>query len=236
MKKFQPQNLRSSGLLTLSLSQRTHSPTVARATGLRPWAFALGAAALCWGLTLAPAPAFAQASGSKKELVARILKLQQPGIEAMARSMVEQPASQMLGEAGNALASLPADKQEALAKALRGDAQKYVDDTFPLVRDSAVKLAPATVGALLDQKLSEPELKQLVTLLESPAYAKYTQMVSEMQAALQEKLVGDTRAAVEPKLKALEDSLRKRLTAEAGAAGAAGGKAAPAAPAAAPAK
>ena len=44
---------------------------------------------------VAHSPSQAQAGG-KKELVAKVLQLQQPGIEAMARQMAEQPAMQLM--------------------------------------------------------------------------------------------------------------------------------------------
>jgi hypothetical protein len=80
-----------------------------------------------------------------------------------------------------------------------------------LLRDRAAKLAPTSVGAVLEEKLSEDELKQLITMLEAPIYRKYQSMGGEMQKALMEKLVADTRPAVEPKLKALQEAVSKRL-------------------------
>jgi hypothetical protein len=151
-------------------------------------------------------------SPAKKELVNKILKLQQPGIEGMARSLAEQPAADLLARAQPALAVRVApDKQEAVAKEIQADARKYVDETVPIVRDRAVKLAPSTVGAVLEEKFTEDELKQVVAFLESPTYVKFQTLGGDMQRALADKLVADTRAAVEPKVKALEQSIAKRL-------------------------
>jgi uncharacterized protein len=163
----------------------------------------------------------AQSSPAKKELVARILKLQQPGIETMARGLVEQPAAELLGNAANALPNRVAkDKQDAVAKDIQGDVQKYLDDAVPMVQARAVKLAPTTVGALLEEKFTEEELKQVVAIIESPVYAKFQRMGEEMQKVLIDKLVADTRSSVEPKVRALEQTVAKRLgvTAPAGAA------------------
>ena len=77
----------------------------------------------------------AQSSPAKKELITRILKVQQSGIEALAQTLAEQPAAEMLERAGAALpARVPADKQEAVAKEIQGDVRKYVQDTVPLVK------------------------------------------------------------------------------------------------------
>jgi hypothetical protein len=179
----------------------------------------------------------AQPSPAKKDLVARILKLQQPGIEAMARGLVEQPAAELLNNAAGALQGRVAkDKQEAVAKEIKGDVQKYLDDAVPVVQSRAVKLAPTTIGALLEEKLTEDELKQVVSIMESPVYAKYQRMGDDMQKVLVEKLLAETRGTIEPKVRTLEQTVAKRLgvTAAPQGAGANGGTAprAPAKPAA----
>lgn len=155
-----------------------------------------------------PAPS----SPAKKDLVARILKLQQPSIEGMARSLVEQPAVELLGNAGNALPNRVAkDKQDAVAKEIQADVQKYLDDTVPMVQARAVKLGPTSIGTLLEEKFTEDELKQVVAMLESPVFAKFQRMGEDMQKALVEKLVADTRSMVEPKVRSLEQTVAKRL-------------------------
>lgn len=155
-----------------------------------------------------PAPS----SPAKKDLVARILKLQQPSIEGMARSLVEQPAVELLGNAGNALPNRVAkDKQDAVAKEIQADVQKYLDDTVPMVQARAVKLGPTSIGTLLEEKFTEDELKQVVAMLESPVFAKFQRMGEDMQKVLVEKLVADTRSMVEPKVRSLEQTVAKRL-------------------------
>ncbi len=154
----------------------------------------------------------AQAAATKKELVARILLLQQPDIEQAAQALVERPALQMLQRAGMVLQSqVAAEKRDAVAKEIQADAKKYADETVPLVRERAVKLAPSTVGALLEEKFSEDELKQLIAIIESPVNRKFQQLGGEMQKALVDKLVAETQGVVEPKVKALEQSIGKRL-------------------------
>jgi hypothetical protein len=74
-----------------------------------------------------------------------------------------------------------------------------------------VKLAPSTIGALLESKFTEDELKQLIAIVESPVNRKYQQMGGELQNALGQKLVAQTQVTVEPKLKALEQSITKHL-------------------------
>lgn len=181
------------------------------------------AAVLC---LLAPA-AFAQAaeasSAAKKELVARVLKLQQPGVENLGRQLAEQPALQLAAPVRAAIARLPQDKREQVARQIEGDVQKYAEEVVPIVRDKAVALAPATLGPMLEQRFTEDELRQLIAILESPINARYQALGLEMQRALGSKLVAETRATVDPKFKALEQSIQTRLRAAFAAAGAASG-------------
>ena len=154
----------------------------------------------------------AAASPAKKALVTRILKVQQPVIEGSGSALAERPALEMIDRAGAALESrVPVDKRDAVAKEIQGDVKKYMEEAVPFVRDRAVKLAPQTIGVLLEQKFSEDELKQLATFLESAAYNKYQQLGGEMQKSLLEKLLADTRSTVEPMVNALDQAIGKRL-------------------------
>jgi hypothetical protein len=182
-------------------------------------ALAAAAAAQAQPLANQPAPAQAPAqqapqasTPAKKELAARILKAQQTGIENMARGLVEQPASELLGMAGQALPTrIAKDKQDAVAKDIQSDAQKYIDDTVPVVQKRALALAPTTIGTLLEERFSEDELRQIAQIMESPVFGKFQSMAPELQRALVERVVADTRPTVEPRVRALEASIGKRL-------------------------
>ena len=173
--------------------------------------------------TLAPA--------TKKELVTKVLQLQQPAIEQAAQSLAEQPAAQMMQQAGMALQTrVPPEKREAVAKEIQSEVKKYLDQAVPLVRERAVKLAPTTIGALLEEKFTEAELKQLIGIIESPVNRKFLQMGNEMQKSLLDKLVAETQGTVEPKVRALELAIGKQLGLPAPAAPAPAASKAPAKP------
>jgi hypothetical protein len=192
----------------------------------------LAAAFAVAGLATATAQAQTPPSPAKKELIAKVLKLQQPDIENAARALTEQPAMQLWQQAGQALQRMPAERRDALVQDIQADLRKYVEETTPIVRDRAIKLAPATIGTVLDERLSEDELRQIVALLESPSMNKYKSLFPDMQRALSEKLVGETRGEVEPRLRAVQQTVAQRL----GVAPAASAPKAPAAKASAPAK
>ncbi len=165
-------------------------------------------------VALAGAPAFAQTAtpASRAELTARVLKLQQPAIEATARGLAEQPAAELMERAGAALqARVAPERREAVGRDIRADVKKYLDEAVPLVQSRAVALAPAAITPLLDDKFTEDELRQLVAALESPALAKFQKLGADMQKALAERLVQETRATIDPKIAALEQSLTRRL-------------------------
>lgn len=163
--------------------------------------------------SVAAAPAAAQATPpSKKELVAKVLELNQPGIEQVARSLAEQPAAQILQAAGRVIAQrVPESKREVVAAEIKGDVQKYLDEATPLLRKRALELAPTTLGATLEDKFTVEELQQFIAWLESPVNKKYQQLAPQMQGQFAQKLVAETRGVVEPKLKALDASISKRL-------------------------
>jgi len=180
----------------------------------------------------APAPVVTEPSSpAKKELVARLLKLHQPGLENLGRQLAEQPALQMGEAVRAALARLPQDRREAVARQIQADMQRYAEDAVPIVRDKAVALAPATLGPMLEQRFTEDELRQLVAILESPLNARYQALGVEMQRALGMKLVAETRPAIDPKVKALEQAIQGRLRAAAPTAASPGAGPGPAAPA-----
>jgi uncharacterized protein len=170
----------------------------------------MGALLLCAG-TLVQAQGGAT-SPAKKELVQKLLTLQQPGIENAARTIVERPAAQMMQEAGRMLQTqFPPEKREAIGKTIEADAKKYVEEALPPVRERAVKLAPSTLGAALEEKFTEDELKQLIAWFESPVNKKFQQASGEMQSNFMQKLVAEARPLVEPKLQALEQKVRATL-------------------------
>lgn len=168
----------------------------------------------------------ALAQNGKKELVQKIVALQQPAIETMARQMVEMPAAQLLQQAGAALQRLPADKREAVGREIQADARRYVDDTLPTVRERAVKLAPVTIGPILEEKMTEDELGQVLKVMEAmeaPVFRKYNALGGDLQRALAERLVAETKGTVEPRMRSLQDSVAKRLGVAPKPAGAASG-------------
>ncbi len=155
-------------------------------------------------------------SPAKQALVQKALQLQQVGIENVGNALANNTANQVMSVAGQALMRVPADKREALAAEVQAEVRKFMEDITPGLRAAAWKAAPSTLGATLDEKYSEDELKVLVGWLDSPVNRKYQQTMADLQPSLSQKLVTDSRGQVEPKLKALEMSLATKLNVAAG--------------------
>lgn len=153
--------------------------------------------------------------------MAKILQAQKPGFEMTARRVVEQPAIQMLQQASQVIQQrLPAEKREPTFRELQADARKYVDDTFPQVRDQTIALSVSTVGPLLEQRMTESELRQVLAVYESAAFRKYQGLAGDMEKALMEQLAQQARPTVEANARALQQTMAKRLDAATGAASA----------------
>lgn len=156
--------------------------------------------------------ASAQPSQAKMEIVARLLETQQPGLEAMVRGLVEQLVAILLQQAGPILRErVPPERRDAAAKAIDASTKKYLEEATPLLRERANRLAPATVGAALESKLTEDELRQLLAWVESPVNKKYQQLMPAAQAEFSKALAADARPAMDAKLQALERSIGSAL-------------------------
>jgi hypothetical protein len=172
-------------------------------------------------------------SPAKRALVSRILELQRAGIENLGSNIAAAPLLQMRQQIGQLLQQrVSADRREAVAREIEGDMRRYIEEVAPIVRDRALKVAPTTMGKMLDERFTEDELKQIVAMLESPVNRKYQSMGQDFQRSLGEQLVNDTRATIEPKLRALDQTVANRLGLNNAPPAAPAVPAAPAAPAA----
>ena len=169
-------------------------------------------ASLGAALALAAAGSVGAQGTTKKELVQRVLQSQQGELEGVSRSIVERPAAQMMQEAGPAIQrQVAADKREATGKAVEAEVKRYVEEAYPLVRERAVRLAPSTIGTVLEERMTEDELKQLVAWLESPANRKYQSLGLDMRNAFLQKLLGEVGPLLDPKVQELGGRVRALL-------------------------
>lgn len=167
--------------------------------------------AIAVALVLAVCSAGNAQAQSKKELIVKLLQLQQSGIDNVGRALAGQTSQRVLQAAGQAIPRLAADKREAAGKDVQADVKKFYDEVEPVLRKRATELAPATLTPIYEEKFSEDELKTVIAWLESPVSKKFQQIDGEIASTLAQKVVADTRGMIEPRLKTLEASLAKRL-------------------------
>jgi len=164
------------------------------------------AAAVTATLTLIALPAHAD----KREQILRLPIAQKASLEGLATGLTQDPARQLMSQfVQPAIGLVPPEKREATGKQIDAELQKYVETATPLVKASAVKVGPAAVTIVLEDKFTEDELKQLVTMLESPVLKKYQGIIPELQKTLFEKVTADASPQVDPKLQALQENIRK---------------------------
>lgn len=150
--------------------------------------------------TLTPAQA-----ETKKELIDKLLKVQQPQVENLGNVMLQQTLGPMMQQVGMALQTRVApDKREALGKAIGDEIRAFTKEVEPVLRASALKNVNATLAPKLEASFSEDELKQLIQFLESPVIKRYSALAPELHSALAKKVSEDNRPMVETKIRALD--------------------------------
>jgi hypothetical protein len=153
---------------------------------------------------------------SKKDVIAKILKIQQPAIEALTMGVLSRPVNELAAKAAPALRNVPEAKREATAKQIDADLRKFLEDNAKPLVDKGMKLAPSTMGVALDEKFTEDELKQLLAWLESPVSKKFAESSQELQSLYTKKLIDDNGKQLDEKFTALQQNIAKQLGLEAG--------------------
>ncbi len=149
---------------------------------------------------------------NKAQLVARLIEVQRPAVETIARGLVEQSMASIAQSGGQYLqTSVPAEKRDALTKAADAQLAKYRDEALPFVQSKAIEVAPSTIGPLLTQNFNEDELRQLIAWLSSPLSRKYAELNPQLGNALTTRLVSEVRPTLEPKLRELESNVANAL-------------------------
>lgn len=148
---------------------------------------------------------------TKKELVDKLLKLQQPQVEQLGRVMLQQSLGPMLQQIGMVVQQRVApEKRQETGKAIGDAVSAFNKEVEPVLRASAVKNMAATLSPKLEE-FNEAELKELIQFLESPVVKRYSKLAPEMQSALAQKVSTENRAMVETKVRALDAKINTLL-------------------------
>lgn len=158
-----------------------------------------------------PPPASPPSGDPRVELARRIVELQQPAIEQMASSIVEQMARRLLENAGSVLARMPAERREAVARDVEADVRQFMDGALPLVRSRALTASGPAMAPVLADKLTAEELQDIVRILESPSYRQLQRVAPELQRRLTAALVPDVRPSLEQQIRRTEQRVAQHL-------------------------
>lgn len=151
-------------------------------------------------------------SPAKEQLINRILQLWH--VENVGMTMLQEPVAESLRQSRSLLQGRAStERQDAAMKEIGDFAKEFFDEAIPVVRSSAQKLIPSTVVPILAEKFSEEELRQIVTLLESPVKKKFEGLIPEMQSTLGKKIALDTGPKINPKLEALKERIGLKMRA-----------------------
>jgi hypothetical protein len=167
---------------------------------------------LALALVVAAGAAMAEPPPAKKALIDKIVALQQRGLaDSLAAGIVQAPLPQLSQSVRAALQQVPADKREATVKAMDAELKKFVDENVAYLRDKISKAVPTTASALLDERFNEDELKQILAWAESPVSQKFAMSNVELQKAITQKVMAESGATLEGRLKTLQTNLAKQL-------------------------
>lgn len=162
--------------------------------------------------TCVATPVWAQAVDAKAKLIDKLLTLWHP--EDVVVMMVQRPAADAVQQARIALQGrVTAERRDAALKDMAVDVQKYINEATPIALDTARHQIASTVAPILQQQFSEDELKQIIAMLESPVKKKFEQLIPQMERSLGEKVVAESRAAIDPKMKELTQAVGLKLRA-----------------------
>lgn len=167
---------------------------------------------LALALALGTGTALAQPSPAKKALIDKIVALQQQGLaEGLTASIIQGPLSQLTQGGRTALQRVPAEKREATAKAMDAELKKFIEETAPYLKDKISKAVPTTASALLDERFSEDELKQVLAWAESPVSRKLGAANADLQKAVAQKVMAEVGPTLEGRFKTLDANILKQL-------------------------
>jgi uncharacterized protein len=106
---------------------------------------------------------------------------------------------------------VPAEKREATAKALDAEIRKFVEENVGYLREKALQALPGTSAAILEERFSEDELREILIWMESPVNRKFGTAIGDTQKRLAEKVVPEANPTLEARFRTLQTTAAKLL-------------------------
>jgi regulator of PEP synthase PpsR (kinase-PPPase family) len=126
--------------------------------------------------------------------------------------MLREPVDNALRQARAALqARTTPEKRDEALKDIDGYGKDLLEKLLPQVISKAKELTQTTVVPILSEKMTEDDLRQMISILESPAKTKFEALIPEMQKALGKKLGEEQGKEIKPQMEELQQRIGKRM-------------------------
>ena len=174
---------------------------------------------------LSSTSAWAQ-SDAKRALAVKLAQIQaKADSEAMTAQLTATAVQPVLAGWSQRLdESVPPAKQKDVRDKLDVELKKYADSTQKAIEGQVGKAAESSLVPIFMEKLSEDEMKTIITYLESPVSAKFQNLGPDASNAWAKRIIELTKPAVETGAKNFDAAANRIVNAAAGSSGAAAPK------------
>ena len=166
-------------------------------------------------VSLAFGGAFAQGDAAKKELAAKLVAQQTSDLDQLSAQLTNNAVAPMLAKWAPRLQSEVAEsRRKEVADKLNEELNRFRDDTYAIIKGKTGKASAEALTPLYVERFSDDELKQLTAIFESPVFKKLQATAPELQKALIQKLVEDSRGEVQTRTAAFDAAAAKLIAAD----------------------
>lgn len=153
----------------------------------------------------------AQTAGSKTELAAKVVKLQQgPELDRLVKQLAGSSTQELISVWGPRLeANVPKAGQQKASDALNVELKKYSDDAVQLIGKQVELVSTNALVPAYAERFTQEELQQIAAFFESPAIKKYQASASELGNVFVQQLIEASRADVLARAKQFDGAAQK---------------------------
>lgn len=144
-------------------------------------------------------------TASQRELATKLVALQRgPEMERMAFQLTGSAVQPVIAKWAPKLENMPKADQEKARDQLNTELKTLGDSTRKIIETQMDKSADSTLLPAYIERFSEDEMKELVTLFESPAFKKYQTAAPELGNVWIKDVVDNSRTVVDEKTNAFD--------------------------------
>ncbi len=157
-------------------------------------------------------------SDSKRALATKLAQIQaKADSAALAGQLTDSAVGPVLSGWSQRLdETVPPARQKDVRDKLDVELKKFAENTYKTVEAQTGKAAEAALVPIFMEKLSEDELKTIITYLESPVSAKFQALGPDATNAWAKRVIDATKPAVEAGAKNFDSAATRIVNAAAG--------------------